>query len=211
MGSVRESYARLFGRGNNTERLVFFSDAVFAIALTLLVVDLKVPDVDDGESSWDVIVSLISGFIAFVISFTVIAINWFSHFRKFRVIKEFDGRLMAINFVLLFLVAFTPFPTSLIAEYPSEVASVVLYASVVTLLNLTQLWLWSYAYRHKMMDEGVDLPLYRFVRRNILVLPVVFGASILIAIFWDPTIAMYSWFLLYPATVLTRLLSRSRG
>ncbi len=211
MASVRENYARLFGRGNNTERLVFFSDAVFAIALTLLVVDLRVPEVDDGQSAWDVIQSLIPGFLAFAISFTVIAINWFSHFRKFRVIKEFDGRLMAINFVLLFLVAFTPFPTSLIAEYPSEVASVVLYASVVTLLNLTQLWLWSYAYRHTMMDPGVDLALYRFVRRNILVLPIVFGSSILVAIFWDPTIAMYSWFLLYPATLAMRVISRNRG
>ena len=203
MGAVREQYDRLFGRGSLTERLVFFSDAVFAIALTLLVVDLRVPEVDHGETSWDVIVGLLPGFLAFVISFCIIAINWIGHHRKFRVIKQYDPGLIRLNFVLLFLVAFTPFPTSLIAEYPGEVASVVLYSAVVGLLSLTQLAMWVYAHRHGLMDQEVDTGVYRYVQRNLIVVPVVFGISILIAILWDPTMAMYFWFVLIPANIIS--------
>lgn len=202
MGAVRERYDKLFGRGTFTERLVFFSDAVFAIALTLLVVDLRVPDEYHGETSWDVIVSLLPGFLAFVISFCIIAINWIGHHRKFRVIKEFDPGLIRINFVLLFLVAFTPFPTSLIAEYPGEIASVVLYATVVSLLSLTQLWMWVYAHRHGLMDKEVDTGVYRYVARNLVMVPLVFGVSIVIAIVWDPLAAMFFWFVLYPVNVI---------
>ncbi|CAN5469927.1 TMEM175 family protein [soil metagenome] len=202
MGAVREQYDRLFGRGVLTERLAFFSDAVFAIALTLLVIDLKVPDEYHGETSWDVIVGLLPGFLAFVISFCIIAINWIGHHRKFRVITAYDPGLIRLNFVLLFLVAFTPFPTSLMAEYPGEVASVVLYAAVVSLLSLAQLAMWVYAYRRGLMEKGVDAGVYRYVSRNLIVVPVVFGISILIAIFWDPTVAMYFWFVLIPANIV---------
>lgn len=202
MGAVREQYDRLFGRGTLTERLAFFSDAVFAIALTLLVIDLKVPDEYHGETSWDVIVSLLPGFLAFVISFCIIAINWIGHHRKFRVITAYDPGLIRLNFVLLFLVAFTPFPTSLMAEYPGEVASVVLYAAVVSLLSLAQLAMWVYAYRRGLMEKEVGVGVYRYVSRNLIVVPVVFGISILIAIFWDPTVAMYFWFVLIPANIV---------
>jgi uncharacterized membrane protein len=149
-----------------------------------------------------VIVGLLPGYIAYVISFVVIAINWMTHHRKFRVIEEFDGTLIAINFVLLFFVAFVPFPTSLISEFPGETGSVVLYASVVMCLNLSQLALWSYAWHKKMMKPEVDMRMYRYVVRNILVTPAVFGLSILIAIFWAADWAMYSWILLWPASVI---------
>ena len=185
-----------------TERVVFFSDAVFAIAMTLLVIDLRVPEVDGGETSGEVIVSLLPGFLAYVISFGVFALNWNGHHRKFRVINGFDSRLIQLNFLLLFLVAFTPFPTSLMSEYPGEVPSVVLYAAVVAALSLVQLWMWVYAWRHEMVDATVEPDMYRYVARNLLVVPVVFGISILVALFWDANIAMYSWFVLVPATII---------
>jgi len=185
-----------------TERVVFFSDAVFAIALTLLVIDLRVPEIDNGETSFDVIVGLLPGFLGYVISFAVIAINWNGHHRKFRVINGFDSRLIQLNFLLLFLIAFTPFPTSLISEYPGEIASVVLYASVIISLNLVQLAMWSYAWRHDLIDKLVDPDLYRYVVRNLLAVPIVFGSSILVAVLWSPDIAMYWWVLAVPATII---------
>jgi uncharacterized membrane protein len=166
-----------------------------------LVIDLRVPE-DSGESSGDVVASLFPGFIAYVVSFAVIALNWTSHHRKYTVITGYNGRLIQLNFLLLFLVAFVPFPTSLISEYPGEVTSVVLYAAVVGLLNIVQLLIWVYAWRAKLIDDSVDVEVYRLVCRNLLVVPIVFGASILIALFWDPTIAMYSWFLLVPVNVI---------
>ncbi len=185
-----------------TERVVFFSDAVFAIAMTLLVIDLRVPEVDNGETSGEILVSLLPGFLAYVISFWVIAANWNGHHRKFRVINGFDTRLIQLNFLLLFLVAFTPFPTSLMSEYAGEVPSVVLYAVVVASLSLVQLAMWRHAWRHDLVDTLVEPDMYRYVARNLLVVPVVFGVSILIAIFWDANIAMYSWLALIPATII---------
>jgi uncharacterized membrane protein len=202
MTAARDRYLALFGSGKNTERLVFFSDAVFAIALTLLVIDLQVPEVDNGEGSIDVVVSLIPGFVAYVISFAIIALNWAGHHRKYSVITGYNGRLIQLNFLLLFLIAFVPFPTSLLSEYPGEIASVVLYATVVGLLNIVQLLIWAYAWRAGFIDKSVDVDVYRLVRRNLLVVPIVFGASILIAVFWDPTIAMYSWFALIPVNIV---------
>lgn len=199
---MRDRYARLFGPGRQTERVVFFSDAVFAIALTLLVIDLKVPEVDNGETSLDVVVSLLPAFLGYVISFAVIAVNWLGHHRKFRVITGFDSRLLQLNFLLLFLIAFVPFPTSLLSQYPREIMSVVLYASVVGLLNLAQLAMWSYAFGHGLMDESVDRDMYRYVRRSLLVVPIVFGLSILVAVFWDPNIAMYFWLVLVPVSII---------
>lgn len=208
MASVRERYHDLFGKGHETERVIFFSDAVFAIALTLLVIDLRVPEEDHGETSLDVIVSLLPGFLGYVISFAVIAVNWLGHHRKFRVIKSYDTRLLQLNFAILFLIAFVPFPTSLISEYPGEVPSVVLYSVVVGTLNLAQLAVWSYAYRHGMTDDSVDVGIYRYVRKNLLVVPAVFALSILVAIFWDPYAAMYSWILIWPVTKIVQLINR---
>ena len=212
MVSLRERYADVFGHGRMTERVVFFSDAVFAIALTLLVIDLRVPEFDNGETSFDVIIGLLPGFLGYVISFAVIAINWNGHHRKFRVINGFDSRLIQLNFLLLFLIAFTPFPTSLISEYPGEVASVVLYASVIMSLNLVQLAMWAYAWHHDLIDKLVDPDLYRYVVRNLLAVPIVFGSSILVAVLWDPDIAMYWWGLTVPATIIaSRLGARQKG
>jgi len=202
MASLRERYSSIFGQGRMTERVVFFSDAVFAIAMTLLVIDLRVPEVDNGETSGEVILSLLPGFLAYVISFAVIALNWNGHHRKFRVINGFDSRLIQLNFLLLFLVAFTPFPTSLMSEYPGEVPSVVLYAAVVASLSLVQLWMWVYAWRHDLIDKLVEADMYRYVARNLLVVPIVFGLSIIIAVFWGANIAMYSWLVLIPLTII---------
>ena len=210
MTTVRERYLQIFGSGRTTERVMFFSDAVFAIALTLLVIDLRVPDEDHGETSLDVMVSLIPGFIAFVISFAVIAANWTGHHRKFHVITSYDSRLIRLNFLLLFLIAFTPFPTSLMAEYPGEVPSVVLYATVVGLLNFAQLAVWVYAWRHKMIDDRVEASVYRYVCRELLIVPVMFGLSILVAVFWDPIAAMWSWILIAPVSIIVGTISGRR-
>ena len=190
-------YRRLFETGTSTDRLVFFSDAVFAIALTLLVIDIRVP-LDVGGGSAEVLVDALPSIYAYALSFYVIAVNWMGHHRKFAHIKSYDARLIALNFLLLFVIAFVPFPTSMLAEYPAEVTSVVLYAGVVAMLSLLQALTWGYAFRRGLVDRSVDVTLYRYMRRNVLSVPVVFLLSILIAVLWDPLIAMWSWVLLFP-------------
>jgi len=197
MEDLRAQYKRLFVTGSNTERLVFFSDAVFAIAMTLLVIDLHVPEDPTGDAL-EVITSQVGGFFAYALSFAIIALNWMSHHRKFRVIESHDGTLMFLDLALLFVVAFVPFPTSLLSTFGGERAAVVLYAFTVGLLGVLQFAIWTYAYRKGFVSRDVTEPLNRYLRVDQLSTPIVFWGTIPIALFWDGTVAMYAWFLLFP-------------
>ncbi|MGX5682379.1 TMEM175 family protein [Schumannella luteola] len=206
MDDVRSRYRRIFDDGSNTERMVFFSDAVFAIAMTLLVIDLQVPE-DHSGTSGEVLLDSIPGFIAYALSFTIIAINWVGHYRRYRVIKNHDGRLLLLNLVLLFFVALLPFPTSLLSSYSGEAPAVVLYAFVVGLLSVLQWASWQYAYRKGFVDAEVDEGLFRWVRINQLTTPIVFWASIPIALVWGGQVAMWSWFALFPVNFVAGRIS----
>ncbi len=197
--NVRDRYARLLARGDGTERIQFFSDAVFAIAMTLLVLEIRLPETD-GELSWAMLAELWPQVFAYALSFSIIGINWVTHHRKFLVIVRFDGRLMAINLVLLGFVALLPFPTSILSDYGDNTPVVVLYALNVGVITLLQLWLWVHAYRAGLTDD-LDDGVFRLVRRNLLPVPIVMGASIVVA-FFSPLIAMFMWVLIWPASIL---------
>jgi uncharacterized membrane protein len=209
MSSVRDRYQKLFSSGEGTDRLEFFSDAVFAIAMTLLVIDLQVPDGENLNAA-AVLAGQWTGFFGYLLSFAIIALNWMAHHRKFRVIHRFDTNLIRLNFVLLFLVTFVPFPTALLADTGGQFASVALYAAVVGGLSLAQLAMWTYAYRAKLTTDDVDQPMFRYVALGLIPVPAVFFSSILIAI-WDPNIAMWWWFAIIPASVILGVFRRRLG
>lgn len=206
MSDVRDRYARLFRRGEGTDRMQFFSDAVFAIALTLLVLDIRLPETDPDELL-DALLALGPQYLGFALSFVIIALNWMSHHAKYRVIVRFDGTLLRINFVLLFLVAWVPFPTSVLSDYGAETPAVVLYAASVALLSLAQLASWLYAYRAGLVSDEADAGVSRYVVLSILPAPVVFLLSIPIA-FFAPDLAMWSWFAIFPVSMLSGWLIR---
>ncbi|MHC5797386.1 TMEM175 family protein [Lacisediminihabitans sp. FW035] len=221
MGDTNRAYDRFLGNGTNSDRLQFFSDAVFAIAMTLLVIDITVPTIANGPSVtqaqldpkvWNALGAEFSQFLAYALSFAVIASNWATHHRKFALIRRFDGRLMSLNLLLLFFIAFLPFPTSLISEYGSSMPAVILYAGNVAILSLLQFSLWSYAHRHHFLDERVDLGMYRYVRRNLLPVPTVFLLSIPVGIAFGAVWSLYSWILLVPINIIVgRYEPRRRG
>jgi uncharacterized membrane protein len=210
MSDVRERYRRIFSRGEGTDRLQFFSDAVFAIAMTLLVLEIRLPE-DAGDDLWPALVSLWPSFLAYMLSFAIIGLNWITHHRKFRFITRFDDGLLRINLVFLFAVTFLPFPTSVMAEHGDQTAAIVLYACAVSALSLLQLWIWVHAYRRGLMTEDVDEGVFRLVRRNLLPVPIVFLATIPVA-FFAPAVAPFLWILIWPLSVLlSRPPRRSRG
>ncbi|MBG6056675.1 putative membrane protein [Cryobacterium sp. MP_M5] len=198
---VADRYRALLAAGSGTERVEFFSDAVFAIAMTLLVLDIRVPDVPDGGLG-EALVDLTPKFFAYALSFAVIGINWASHHRKFRVITGFTRRLVQINLLLLLLVAFVPFPTAVLSEYGEVTEAVVLYAATVAAISAVQAWLWVAARRAGLLHPAVDRGVYRYLLRNSLVSAVVLAASIVIALLGQPLAAMYSWILIWPLSFL---------
>ena len=206
MSDVRDRYARLFRRGDGTDRIQFFSDAVFAIALTLLVLDIRLPDDADVAAG---LVELVPQFFGFALSFVIIALNWMSHHAKYRVIVRFTPRLIQLNFLVLFAVAFVPFPTSVLAEH-GDTPSVVLYAASMAALSLSQLLVWAYASRAGLVSSEVDPGVSRYVVLNILPAPLVFLASIPVA-FVSAQAAMWSWFAIIPVSLVLSAVSRRTG
>ena len=210
MSTVRDRYRAVFERGESTERIEFFSDAVFAIAMTLLVLDIRLP-AGLGDDVAAGLAELVPEIFAYVLSFAIIALNWMSHHRKFRVISGFDTRLIQLNLLLLLLVAFLPFPTSVLAENRAQVASVVLYAATVAAISLAQLSLWVYARHAALLDESVDRGVFLYLARGLVVTPAVFLLSIVIALLWSPDAAMYSWLLLIPASIVADRIGLTRA
>jgi uncharacterized membrane protein len=200
MSDARSRYRALFSRGEGTERVQFFSDAVFAIAMTLLVLEIRLPEGAEEDLGGALLV-LWPSFFAYALSFAIIGLNWITHHRKFRYIVRWDNGLLRINLLFLFAVTFVPFPTSVMAEHGDETVAVVLYALAVSALSLLQLWIWVHSYRAGLMDEQVDEGVYRVVRRNLLPVPLVFLLSIPVALF-APLVATLSWILIWPVSVL---------
>jgi len=144
---------------NGTERILAFSDGVFAIAITLLVLNLTVPEVKSGLS--DALFQRWPAYLSYLLSFVVIGIIWAQHHHIFRFIKRTDHPFLLINIAFLMWVSFIPFPTAVLAQYlknPTEQRAAMLFYSgtfVVgaALFNL----LWRYAsYRDRLVGKGIE-------------------------------------------------------
>jgi uncharacterized membrane protein len=111
---MTEAAERRREAGRELDRIVFFSDAVFAIAIIILVLDIRVPDGLSSTELPDQVLNLGPKYLSFLISFLVLAIYWQAHHRVFRPITGYDRRLVWLNFLFLMAVDFWPFPTSLL-------------------------------------------------------------------------------------------------
>ncbi|QWV98768.1 DUF1211 domain-containing protein [Geomonas nitrogeniifigens] len=106
--------------GNETGRIEAFSDGVFAIAITLLVLTIKVPtpsDLGAGHSLGSALLALWPHYLAFVTSFVTVLAKWVNHHRIFTFVRTSDHTFLYLNGLVLMLVTFLPFPTALVAEY----------------------------------------------------------------------------------------------
>jgi uncharacterized membrane protein len=197
---LRARYRRIFGRGEGTDRIQFFSDAVFAIAMTLLVLEIRLPAGADDDLG-TALLELWPYYLAYVLSFGITALNWVTHHRKFRFITRYDSALIRINLLLLLVVAFVPFPTSVMAEHGDQAAAIVLYAGTVAALSLIQLWIWVHAYRAGLMEKEVDREIFLYVCLNLVPAPLVFLVSIPFA-FAVPEWTPFFWIVIWPVSVI---------
>jgi len=188
------------------DRVLFFSDAVMAIAITLLVVDLRVPDVvlDAGHQ----ISNSTGRILSFVISFLVIGLFWMGHHRLFRYITALDRSIIFLNLLFLGAIAFLPYPTALLfAGNTQKPAAPVFYATCVALAGLVELAIWLYATHAKgLVPASVPLAVRRYELSQLLPTPVVFLLSIPVA-FIDSGLAPFTWILLVPiGRILPRIM-----
>jgi uncharacterized membrane protein len=130
-------------------RLEAFSDGVFAIVITLLVIEIRPPEVDEGESLAAALWDLWPSYAAYFVSFAVIGVMWLNHHRIFEQVRAVDGPLLLLNLNLLLWTALIPFPTSVVAEYlreggASATTAVALYGGLllVTACAFVALFAW---------------------------------------------------------------------
>ena len=127
------------------------TDGIYAVAMTLLVIELKLPDhstIEDQAQLINAVVHLIPKFISWVISFFVLAIFWFSHQRLFAYVRHVDGKFVWINILSLGLVALLPYSSALSGEYPTMFFSQVFYSLNMMALGALSMWKSRYVHRH---------------------------------------------------------------
>lgn len=144
-----------------TARVEAFSDGVFAIAITLLILEIKVPSPGSGDLAAQLLRQWPS-YVSFVISFAFIGIMWMNHHRLFTHIKRSDDLLLVFNLLLLFGVTVVPFPTSVLAPYlgrPGQRAAALLFNGTYFFIALFFNGLWRYAAsrRHGLLAPDVDM------------------------------------------------------
>jgi len=164
------------GRDNDTGRIEAFSDGVFAIAITLLIIEIGVPHLEDeppGTTLPQALVGLWPSYLGYVISFLQIGVIWANHHNRFRFIERSDHGLLFLNILFLMCVAFIPFPTALLAEYLERTASEretagVIYAGTLAVTAVFFTLLWLYAAANRLVDRNLDPSLVRAMTRRYL-------------------------------------------
>ncbi len=138
------------------ERIVFFSDAVMAIAITLLAIDLRVPEIEPALAAAELpkqLSAIMPNVLTFFISFIVIGIYWISHHRYFSYIKRYDTRLMLLNLMFLFFIACMPFVAGLLGRFTSVPIALILYTLALAALGISMALLWRYASKNHRLIE----------------------------------------------------------
>jgi uncharacterized membrane protein len=188
------------------ERLVFFSDAVFAIAITILVLDIRLPVGEEALDDAQLVAQLLGAwhkYLAYVISFLVIGSFWISHHRKFQYIKRYDANLMLLNLLLLMAIAFIPFPSSIISNYGYRSATI-FYAMSMIVTGLMSVALWWYATWHnRLIDAQMDVAIRRQQFLSPLITISIFAISIPVA-FINNGLARFLWILIFPVLIYFR-------
>ena len=180
------------------ERIIFFSDAVFAIAITILALEIRLHNVDSSFTEKELTHALLTiwpKYLGYGIGFMTIGVLWMSHHRKFRFIQRYDRNLMWLNLILLMFVAFIPFSTSIISEYGNR-TSTIFYAIVVSIASLASLCLWWYASNNsRLIDNNLDLRHIHHETQVSLAVFIIFTASIGLA-YINADLAKFSWILI---------------
>ena len=175
-------------------RIVAFSDGVFSIAITLLVLNLAVNKGLTASQLTSELFDLWDNLLAFAISFAVIGRFWIVHHRFFAEVDAFDGRLLALNLLYLASIVLIPFSSEVLGEYGGQTPSVVLYSVNLAIVVLVGLWMGIDARRRGL--TSIDDEAHRETRIRSVYIAGIFMLSIPLA-FVVPRAAAYLWFLLF--------------
>lgn len=171
-------------------RIEAFSDGVFAVAITLLVLNLQVPQIAASVVSRELVPKLFElwpKLLIYALSFVIVGIYWVAHHNTFHYIKRSDRNLLWLNILLLMCIVFLPFPTALLGQYPEQRVSVIIYAGTLVITGLVLQLLWWYATsRCRLVDRNIDPRLVQRATRRNLTAPLIYLLAIGISLFSVP-------------------------
>ena len=190
------------------ERLVFFSDGVYAIAATLLAIDIHIP-VTHERLRPEQLTSLVPSIGVYALTFIVIGLFWVSHHRMFEMIARVDYALVWLNIFVLMAVAFLPVPNATFAEYPTSPYAVLFYAGAVIVTAVANILLWWQAthcrrYIHRNVSSAAIRAIFRRLATTLGVMLVA------IPIAFASTRVAFSFIVLYGVGSIASVIAETR-
>ncbi|HZR38670.1 MAG TPA: TMEM175 family protein [Ktedonobacteraceae bacterium] len=183
-----------------TGRLEAFSDGVFAVAITLLVLDIKIPtDIKSSSALLNDLWEQRWTFSAFIVSFFFVGIMWMNHHRLFTHIRRTNTGLMLLNLLLLFFIVLTPVPTALLAEHwdlASPNPAAIVYGGTFFLMACCFNFLWFYAsYHNRLLGKDVDKQAVAVISRRFLFGPISYLIALGLAFINAPASLIFQFIL----------------
>ena len=191
--------------GLEKNRLEALIDGIFAVALTLLVLDIKLPEATftSNDQLWRKLVELERHFAIYVISFVVIAMYWISHHIQFHFVRYTDRRLIWINMFYLLLISFVPFSTDLVGDHEDLVLPVEIYSVTLLALSALSYTHLEYLLHHPYLTSREFTPeVCALIKRRVLMFTLIPLSSMVLA-FWNTRVALYTYLLLVLAHFFT--------
>jgi len=171
---------------SETARLEAFSDGVFAIAITLLILEVKVPHAGTERGLLRALAQLWPSYLGYVISFVTLGIMWANHHAIFTYIRRTDRYFLLIHVFFLMCISFLPFPTAVLAEHlphpESRQIAVAAYSATLVVIALAYNAVWWYAVTgRRLLDAGADPVAVRSISRRYALGPVSYAVSFALA------------------------------
>ena len=185
------------------ERLILFSDAVFAIAITLLILEIKVPELHDDVSDkllLHALGQLIPKFVGFIISFMLIGLYWLVHHRMFGFVTSYDNRLRFLNLLFLFFIVLMPFSTGFYSEYAGPVlfekqlkVPMTFYVINLECIRIVNYIMWRYITnpKHKLAEPPIDPITAAQAKTRAILVPCIFLMMLPVAYLTNVMFAVY--------------------
>jgi len=169
-----------------SRRVETLADGVFAIAMTLLVLEVKVPELPDpvtGVAMVGALAGLLPSVAGFAVSFVILGMLWIGHHNQFHFIRRVDRPLLWINIFYLLCIAFVPFATAFITRYPLQPAALLVYGGTLLLGGVTHYLHWNYAVARGFVSEEVTPEVTEVMRERISMGIAVYLAATLVGAF----------------------------
>lgn len=198
------------------ERLILFSDAVFAIAITLLIIEIKIPEIHENVTDQVLLKALVHlwpKFFGFIISFLMIAMYWTVHHRMFGLVVNYTPRLIWLNMFFLFFIILMPFSMGFYTEYTGgELITkqlklpMTFYALNLVAVGVANYFLWAYISKpkHKLLDESVNYLSIRLAKARSITVPAIFFLMLPVAYLTNVFFAVFIPILIPVALRITK-------